>query len=337
MAQGRTGVRLTPVYSLVSAPVLGFDLTRIEGGSGVAEVLTRALALGPDDLAVIAEQCPDDGLRAELWAEVEMATTVQPTVRDVAGLAKASEPGIAAEKRATAALGLLQRAPLGTVDGLLQCVRYDVLDWTWQRAAGQSPGSGSFPPGQRTDEPAATSASPKLQSEVASRATSVICDALVAGYLRQELEASVRRRLAIGWVAASRRLPEHEIVLGPTGGSMRALIDRVATLSQQDATRLTKAAQEARRDAASWAPAIHSASWAVHLADRVRPAAAGQFLLVQAVETSGISVTDRAAGVWNLLSGAVQALAARDLVDAATAHRLLGPVLATLGPSALGS
>ena len=70
---------------------------------------------------------------------------------------------------------------------------------------------------------------------------------------------------------------------------------------------------------------------------RVREAAAGQFLLVQAVETSGIPVTERAAGVWNLLSGAVQALAALDLVDAATAHRLLGPVLSTLGPSALGS
>ena len=323
------------MYSLVSAPVLGFDLTRIEGGSGVADVLTRALALSPDELAVIAEYRLDDGERAELWADVEMATTVQPTVRDIAGLTKATDPETAAEQRASAALGLLQRAPLGTVDGLLQCTRYDVLDWTWERTDGQQPEQGSFPPGQRSAEP--PQAVPKLQSEVASRATSVICDALVAGYLRQELDAPVRRRLATGWVAASRRLPEREFELGPTGSAMRALIDRVATLSQHDATRLAKAAEAARREASSWAPAIHSASWAVHLAGRVREAAAGQFLLVQAVETSGIPVTERAAGVWNLLSGAVQALAARDLVDAATAHRLLGPVLATLGPSALGS
>jgi hypothetical protein len=222
------------VYSLVSAPVLGFDLTRIEGGAGVADVLTRALALGPDDLAVLADHRLDDGQRAELWAEVEIATTVQPTVRDVAGLSKATPAGTHADKRASAALGLLQRAPLGTVDGLLQCVRYDVLDWTWERADGtKASGSAAIPPGQRSSEP--TPAPAKLQSETASQATSVICDALVAGYLRQELDAPVRRRLAAGWVSASRRLPEHPVTLGPTGPSMRALIDRVATLSQQGA------------------------------------------------------------------------------------------------------
>ncbi|GAA3397744.1 hypothetical protein [Cryptosporangium minutisporangium] len=324
------------MYSLVSAPVLGFDLTRIEGGAGVSDVLTRALALGPDDLAILAEHHADDAQRADLWAAVEIATTVQPTVRDVAGLSRATDPGTPAERRASAALGLLQRAPLGTVDGLLQCVRYDVLDWTWAVADGSEPERASqFPPGQRAAEPTPRPA--KLQSDTASRATAVICDAIVAGYLRQELDAQVRRRLAAPWVAASRRLPEREVALGPTGSSMRALIDRVASLGQQDGARLYKAAEAGRRESASWAPAIHSASWAVHLAGRVREAAAGQFLLVQAVETSGIPVTERAAGVWNLLSGAVQALAARDLVDAATAHRLLGPVLATLGPSALGS
>lgn len=327
------------MYSLVSAPVLGFDLTRIEGGASVSDVLTRALALGPDDLAVLAEHRLDDGRRADLWAEVEIAATVQPTVRDVAGLSKATDSGAAVEKRASAALGLLQRAPLGTIDGLLQCVRHDVLDWTWDAATGGEPAQPpSFPPGQRTGEPLPTSPKPsKTQDEIASSATAVICDAIVAGYLRQELDAQVRRRLATAWLTASRRLPERTLALGPTGPSMRALIDRVASLSQQDGTRLYQAVEAARRESANWAPAIHSASWAVHLAGRVREAAAAQFLLVQAVETSGISVTERAAGVWNLLSGAVQALAARDLVDAATAHRLLGPVLATLGPSALGS
>ncbi|SHN42105.1 hypothetical protein [Cryptosporangium aurantiacum] len=324
------------MYSLVSAPVLGFDLTRIEGGAGVSDVLTRALSLGPDDLEVLAEHRADDGQRADLWAAVEIATTVQPTVRDVAGLSRATDPATPVEKRASAALGLLQRAPLGTVDGLLQCVRYDVLDWTWSAAGEAEPDQApQFPPVQRTGEPAPRP--PKVQSEVASRATAVICDAIVAGYLRQELDDQSRRRLAAPWVAASRRLPEREVGLGPTGSAMRTLIDRVASLSQQDGARLYKAAEAARRESASWAPAIHSASWAVHLADRVREAAAGQFLLVQAVETSGIPVTERAAGVWNLLSGAVQALAARDLVDAETAHRLLGPVLSTLGPSALGS
>ena len=31
------------MYSLVSAPVLGFDLTRLGGGSATAEVMLRAL------------------------------------------------------------------------------------------------------------------------------------------------------------------------------------------------------------------------------------------------------------------------------------------------------
>ncbi|GAA0243729.1 hypothetical protein [Cryptosporangium japonicum] len=323
------------MYSLVSAPVLGFDLTRIEGGAAVSDVLTRALTLTPDDLEVLAEYRSDDGQRADLWAAVEIATTVQPTVRDVAGLSKA-DPDASVEKRASAALGLLQRAPLGTVDGLIQCARYDVLDWTWSAADGSESGRApQFPPVQRDGEPVPKPA--KVQSEAASAATAVICDALVAGYLRSQLDDDTRRRLATPWVAASRRLPERETALGPTESSVRALLDRVGSLSQQDGARLYKAAEAGRRDSASWAPAIHSASWAVHLAGRIREAAAAQFLLVQAVETSGIPITERAAGVWNLLSGAMQALAARDLVDAATAHRLLGPVLATLGPSALGS
>ncbi|MFI5953558.1 hypothetical protein [Cryptosporangium sp. NPDC051539] len=324
------------MYSLVSAPVLGFDLTRIEGGAAVSDVLTRALALDRDELATLAEHRLDAGQRADLWAAVEIATTVQPTVRDVAGLTKSAGTDTTAETRASTALNLLQRAPLGTVDGLLQCVRYDVLDWTWEAAAGEAePREPQFPPGSRAADPAPKAA--KRQSEVASEATAVICDAVVAGYLRHELEPEIRRRLAGPWLAASRRLPDRAVSLGPTASSVQALLDRVASLGQQDGVRLYKQAEAGRRDSAGWAPAIHSASWAVHLAGRVREAAAAQFLLVQAVETSGIPVTERAAGVWNLLSGAVQALAARDLVDAATAHRLLSPVIATLGPSALGS
>ena len=33
------------MYSLVSAPVLGFDLTRLSGGSATAEVMLRGLRL----------------------------------------------------------------------------------------------------------------------------------------------------------------------------------------------------------------------------------------------------------------------------------------------------
>ena len=51
------------MYSLVSAPVLGFDLTRLGGGSATAEVLLRALRLAVGDLPVLAERLPDEDVR----------------------------------------------------------------------------------------------------------------------------------------------------------------------------------------------------------------------------------------------------------------------------------
>jgi hypothetical protein len=73
----------------------------------------------------------------------------------------------------------------------------------------------------------------------------------------------------------------------------------------------------------------------VYLADRLRPAAAAQLMLVQAVEDGGVPVAERAAGIWNMLSGAIQALVVRDLLDAATIHRLLNPYLSAVGPAGL--
>ena len=68
------------------------------------------------------------------------------------------------------------------------------------------------------------------------------------------------------------------------------------------------------------------------VAGRVRAAAAAQLMLVQAVEQAGVPVADRAGGVWNLLSGAVQALVVRDVLDGPTLYRLLDPVVSALGP-----
>jgi hypothetical protein len=48
-----------------------------------------------------------------------------------------------------------------------------------------------------------------------------------------------------------------------------------------------------------------------------------------------VPVADRAAGAWSLLSGAVQALVVRDLLDTDTTHRLLSAYLLALGPGGL--
>jgi hypothetical protein len=288
------------MYSLVSAPVLGFDLTRLPGGAATAEVLLRALCLTVDDLPILAERLPDGDVRGPLWLAVEAADRQVPTLR---GLAEQEDPA--------RAMALVQRAPVGTLDGLLKCVRHDVLSWSWTTTDGVA-----------------------SQDEAAERATGVLCDAVVSAYLRDQLPPEVRRGLAAAWVSAVRRLPANPpIDLGPHHYAVTSLLERVRTVSSADVARMMRASDDGRRQPSGWSSAAHSASWAAHLSGRIRTAAAAQLLLVQAVDTGGVPLADRAGGVWNLLSGAVGALVVRDLLDTATAHRLLAPAVAALGPS----
>jgi hypothetical protein len=313
-----------PVYSLVSAPVLGFDLARLDGGAATAELLLAALTLAPEDLAVLAARLPDDQLRAQLWQEVNAADLRRQPVHALAGL----DPAIS--------VALVERAPIGTLDALLRCVRHDVLDWTWATGGG-APANG--PAGRLIGRPAARPAAapapdPGTQTETAARASALLCDAVVASYLREELPAPVRRRLAAGWVAAVRRLPARPADLGPQHRAVARTLDRVRGAGPAEVTRLGQAADRTRGQA-DWATAMHSASWAVYLSGRVRAAAAAQLQLVLAVHAAGVPVAALAAGGWNALSGTVAALLVRDLLDIATTHQLLAPYLAVFGPSDL--
>lgn len=290
------------MYSLVSAPVLGFDLTRLSGGSATAEVVLRGLRLQESDLSVLADRLPDEGVRGPLWVEVESAARRMPSLK---GMSKEDPAG---------SLALVERAPIGSVDALLTCLRYDVMAWTWTGTGRDA-----------------------KQSDTAASATALLCDAAVGSYLREVLDTDSRRMLGAGWVAAMRKLPVGApIDLGPHHYTVSALLDRLRSLRSKDLARLATSAEDARRNAGGWSPAVHSASWAAYLSDRVRTAAAAQMLLVQAVDTADIPLADRAGGVWNMLSGAVQALVVRDLLDTSTAHRLLAPVVAALGPAWLG-
>jgi len=159
----------------------------------------------------------------------------------------------------------------------------------------------------------------------------VLSDAAAAAYLRELLPDDSRRRLSAPWVAAMRALPEREHELGPQADEVNQLLTRVGSLSAAQMQRLAKVCDTNRPGLADWAPAVHSASWAVFLAGRVRSAAAAQLMLVQAIDRAGVPVSDRAGGVWNLLSGAVQALMVRDLLDSPTSRRLLDPFFTALG------
>jgi hypothetical protein len=288
------------MYSLVSAPVLGFDLARLPGGPAGAEVLSRALSLTPDDLGLLARELPDVGTRAESWRDVAIADECRRRIWD-----QVDTSGL---RRAASTLAALEGSPVGTLEGLLRCVRRDVLDWTWRDGR---------------------------QSPAAADATAVVCDAVVAGYLRDLLPVPTRRRLAAGWLAALRLLPARRVDLGPYHREAHALLTRVRRLDRATARRLAAAVDRTRSENLTWAAAVHSTAWAVHLSGRVRPAAAAQLALVQAVDAGGISIGERAAGTWNLLSGALQALLVRDLLDTATSNRLLAPYLAALGPARL--
>jgi hypothetical protein len=318
------------VYSLVSAPVLGFDLTRLDGGVAVAEVLLRALAMTIDDLEVVALAGGEDWHRIDLWQDVDNAARARRDQAARAGTAGRADAAVD-EFDLKGALAVLERTPLGTVDGLLHCLRHDVFDWTWRR------------------HPAGL-----VQLKSAARSAGVLCDAAVAAYLSEVLPDETRRRLAAPWLTTARHVPERPVELGPQGPAVRAFVDQVRGLGADDVRRLLAVNVQGRAiqgravqgraiqgraiqglaGIADWASAVHSATWAVFVTGRVRAAAAAQLLLVQAIDAARIPVPDRAGGCWNLLSGAVQALAVRDVLDESTLYRLTDPVATALAPIA---
>ncbi|MDP9395701.1 MAG: hypothetical protein M3Q27_16200, partial [Actinomycetota bacterium] len=113
-----------------------------------------------------------------------------------------------------------------------------------------------------------------------------------------------------------------------------AMVSRLRRVDADDVRRLAAAAERTRVvGGGTWARAVHDASWAVYLSGRVRPAASAQLLAVQAVSAAGVPVSELAGGTWNLVSGAVHAVAVRDVVDEAVLDGLLRPWVEALGPS----
>lgn len=281
------------MYSLISAPVLGFDLTRLAGGAATAELVEVMLAVPADGWHAMSRHVPGQSpALTAARAAARSAADTRPSIRDL----RPDDP--------TGAVGLLHAAPIGTLTGLLHCVRTDVLVSGRDR-----PGVEPTP----APEPAAEAA----------------VDAVTAAYLRDLLTDDDRRTLAARWLTGRRHLPAVPVDLGPQHAAVERLLSAIGSLRPAGVRALVEAVDTAR--ARDWAAAMHSLTWAVHLSGRIRAAATVQFRLVRAVDLAGIPVADRAGGVWNLLSGAAQALVVRDLADADSAAELLSPAVTALG------
>lgn len=298
------------MHTLVSASALGFDLSRLPGGGRIAEVMLRALAAEPGDLPILAAAYADTPERDLAWLELTAAGAAAPTFD--AAAAEVRRLGAGHADAGAFAVRLLERVLLGSLDGLLTCVRHDVFDWTWRAPSGDDEG----------DRVA-------VQDERERRAVAVVCDAVAAGWSEHLVPPETRRVLTGGWVRATRELAPRTASFGPHHDTIAGVL--------QVLERLPARGRRALADAGGglpgqWAQSVHEATWAVHLAGRVRPAAAGQFAAVAALRQAGVTSLEAASGAWNAVSGGLQALVVRDLVDSAVAEPLLAPLRAVLGP-----
>jgi hypothetical protein len=309
------------MYSLISASTLGFDLVRRPGGPRAASVLATAVTLAPADLPALAQAHEHDAAREAACAQLTMIESTAPemsaAVRDAARLV--TEPG-----GAVTASRLLEHTAIGSLEGLLRCIRHDVFDWTWE-TRGEVDGEDAM------DGKAAQDGM-EAQDAEAARAVALVCDAAAAAYHRHYLTPVAADRLDAAWTAVEPDLAGRPAPLGPEEQSQRQLLRRLRRLDPAGCAELRAIARRAQEPGADWAGAVHEATWAVHLAGRVRTAAVAQLMAVEALVASGLTATDAASGVWNLVSGAVQGLAVRDLIGDRTLERLVAPVAGVLGP-----
>jgi hypothetical protein len=285
------------MYTLLGASVLGFDLVRRVGGGAVASLLVDAMAVTAQDLPALAAARPLGVVGLAERLEVGRATERAPLSTALGEMSRLVEAG-----RVREALRLIERAPMAGLEDLLACVRDEVFDWTWQGTGGA-----------------------RAQSAEAATAVAVVCDAVVAAYHPTSLRDGLARQLVEPWAAAQARLPRRRVALGPREDEVAELLAGLARLDRDGHRRLLAAAGEARAGG-GWAQAMHSASWAVHLSDRVRPSAAAQLRAVRVLCDADVPATDVAAGTWNVVSGAVQAAVVGDLLDDGSAALLRDPV-----------
>lgn len=289
--------RLVP-YSVVGAPALAFDLARLPGGDQVSGVLRAALTATTDDVARLASAHP--GLPARsTWLRVrDVAISTTESTAEVLELAgDMFDEALAGETRL---LRRLETSLLGDVDALDRIIRRELLDWTWLH-------SGEL----------------AVQDPAAAEAADVLADAAFAGYLRDRLPEDARRAMAVPFLRAG--VPSRDATV-PTGiPDVDEVLTVLAGADEAIRLRWRQVVDDLRLHTAQWAPAMHQATWALSFTDRLRLACDAQLAGVIAFRRAGFTARDAAYGVWNALSGVIQASSVGDVLPAAEADVLLRP------------
>jgi hypothetical protein len=287
-------------YSVVGAPAVGFDLARLPGGARVASVLRTALTADASAVAALSS-CHPGPVRASWWHACTRvpADSLQDVLPAVA-------PALGDTAASGALLHRLESGLLGDLDALDRLVRHDLLDWTWIHAGAVS-----------------------TQDPVAADAADVLVDAAVAAFAGDEVDATTRRAMTVPFLSARPGIRDESVPVGVE--DVDARLDRLARADDRTRAAWRAVVDDRRRSTAQWAPAMHQATWALAVAERLRPAFDAQMAAVAAFARAGFTAHDAAYGVWNAVSGVVQASMVGDLLPAADADVLLAPWRAVHG------
>jgi hypothetical protein len=289
------------VYSLVNAPTVGFDLARQRTGAAVATVLLEALATrdaagGYRDLSGFDATALAAPEHAAAWLEV---SALQPAVRMDEALSVAQQVVDEAARTMRVSGPDLQpvldgvtAACFGGLDDLLRLLSTDVLE--------------GAPP----------------------HVVSMGCGALAAAYAGRRIADEARHRLAAPWITATRSLPAIPADLGPFAAEVRSVLDRLPTLTSEQITAIADAAGSAQP---GWSRRMHDAAWAAYLSGRLVPSATVQFQAVRGLRAAGVDAQTAARGLWNSVSGCLQAVVLHDLLDEVTYGVLVAPWETAMG------